>query len=166
MIKRRRWGFIPSDLEGRFKTNYSGGITSCVWVIWCLTNTVSPWHPSAPRYDMTHSLYWKRSPASNTLFSTYLGADAMAQGRWWKTCRLKRTVKTVRDVTLVEIRAAEIRVNPPVSWHHCHTAATRRCFWWCLSVARWFQILRLSVIGRADLTVMIVCEGESKSGWT
>lgn len=73
--------------------------------------SLTPPRPSAPRHDTTHSMYWKRSPASNTLLPTYLGADAMAKGRWWKRRRLKRTVKTARDLTLVEIRAAEIQVK-------------------------------------------------------
>lgn len=130
IIKRRLWGYLfPWIWKGILKL-----IIPSRQIFWrnfqlCLSDLVpdehhfslTPPRPSAPRYDTTHSMYWKRSPASNTLLSTYLGADAMAKGRWWKTCRLKRTVKT----TLVEIRAAEIQVNPPVSWHRCHTADSR-----------------------------------------
>lgn len=101
--------FIPLDIEGPYKTNYSkqADFLEEFSVSDLVPDEHHPCHlslmasrpslsPTYHRYDTTHSMYWKRSPACDTLLSTYLGADAMAKGRWSKTWRLKRTVKTLR----------------------------------------------------------------------
>lgn len=102
-IKRRVWGYLfPRIWKGILKV-----IIPSRQIFWRnfqlrLSDVVPDDHHlrhfslRPPRRDTTRSMYWKRSPASNTLLSTYLGADAMAKGRWWKTCRLKRTVETAR----------------------------------------------------------------------